>query len=55
MYVIEIKNEEGKVVYSIEMPTSGPRGYSMTTIEREVTDQLYNLIEGYTLSITLEA
>lgn len=55
MYVIEIKNEEGKVIERIEMPTSGPNGYSMTTIEREVTEHLYDLIEGYTLSITLEA
>lgn len=55
MYVIEIKDEEGKVIERIEMPTSGPNGYSMTTIEREVTEHLYDLIEGYTLSITLEA
>lgn len=55
MYVIEIKNEEGKVVDRIEMPTTGPNGCSMTTIEREVTEHFYGLIEGYTLTVTLEA
>lgn len=52
MYIIEIKNEEGGVVNRIEMPTSGPHGYSMTTIKREVTEHLYGLIDGYTLSVT---
>lgn len=54
MYIIEVKNEEGVVVDRIEMPTSGPHGYSMTTVEREVEEQLHNLIDGYSFTVKLQ-
>lgn len=50
MYVIEIKDEKGTVVDRVEM-----RGWTMTSIEREITEALYNLIEGYNFTVTLEA
>lgn len=49
MYVIEIKDQDGKVIDRIEM-----RGWTMTSIEREVTEQLHDLIEGYSITVTLQ-
>lgn len=49
MYIIEVKNEEGVVVDRIELVNE-----TMTTVEREVEEQLHNLIDSYSLTVKLQ-
>jgi hypothetical protein len=49
MYTIKIVNEEGETVELIGLDHE-----TMTTVVREVLEQLHNLIDGYTLVVTKE-